>query len=219
MRFDGADLRVVAWDGSRWSEIPRRAQPRLEKRGWDVVFPLQEPEIARGGAYYLYYGNPAAESAPLHEDAPDSSRLLLTLGEEEGVEWGPQITWTANGSTVQSLVSPDGRVVVQCPAGGPRNDVRVRLRTVPLSESNNSGPLPDFELHADPPPGPPDATNVIRWDPPLTITINWSGLPVDPRFLATRVHFVYDGDRNTWYSVPITFDEEKGLTRLVTDQP
>jgi hypothetical protein len=42
---------------------------------------------------------------------------------------------------------------------------------------------------------------------------------VDPRFLASRVHFVYDADRNTWYSVPVTFDEEKGLTRLVTDQP
>jgi len=219
MRADGADLRVVVWDGTHWWEIPRRAQARLEKRGWDVVFSLQGAAIAQSGSYYLYYGNPLAEEPPAEEEAPATSRLLLSTGEEEGVEWGPEVLWMANSQADQTLVSPDGRVVIRCPAGGPRVDVRVRLRTVPLGERNNNGPLPDFELHADPPPSPEDMSNIARWDPPLTVTTNWAGLEVDERFLATRVHFIYDTERATWYSVPIVFDREKGLTRLTTDQP
>ncbi|MBL7199248.1 MAG: hypothetical protein ISS56_03775 [Anaerolineae bacterium] len=218
MREDGADLRIVVWDGARWWEIPRRAEPRPGKRGWRVVFHLQAVEIARSGAYYLYYANPHAGPPPVPGDAPATSRLLLSLAEEEGVEWGPEITWTANSTTTQTLVSPDGRVVIECPPGGPREDVRVRLRTVPLGERNNYGPLPDFELHADPAPVRPGGNNVPHWDPSLTVTLNWAGLPVDVLDLEYWAYFAYDEGSGSWYSVPFEFDRERGTIRMVTDQ-
>jgi hypothetical protein len=219
MRADGMDLRVVAWDGAHWWEIPRQAQPRLEKRGWKVLFHLQAVQVTRNGSYYLYYGQPFAESAPLAEDAPESSRLLLDLGDEQGVEWGPEITWTAHSTSTQTLVSSDGRIVVQCPAGGPSKDVRVRMRTVPIGEKNTRGPLPDVEFHADPFPGPPNPNNVPHWDPPLTIIVNWAGLPVSVKELENQVHFEYDQDRSIWYDIPIVLDQERGLARVTTTQP
>jgi hypothetical protein len=219
MQPDGADLRVLAWDGVNWWEVPRSAQPREEKRGWDVLFRLQEPEIAHVGGYYLYHGYPYAGPPPVAEDAPQTSRLLATLGERQTVEWSPEITWTANSTITQRLVSPDGRVVIESPPGGPREDVRVRLRTVPLGERHGQGALPDYELHADPPPGPPGPNNVAHWNPALTVTINWAGLPVDEADLQTWAHFAYNEEAESWYSVPIEFDRERGLTRVTTDQP
>jgi hypothetical protein len=219
MQPDGADLRVVVWDGQNWWEIPRRFQPRREKRGWTVVFHLQDPEIARLGGYYLYHGNPSAGPPPVAEGAPETSRLLATLADRESVEWGPEITWTRSSTATQRLVSPDGRIVIESPPGGPREDVRVRLRTVPLAERLGLGALPDYELHADPPPGPPGQDNVPHWDPPLVVTINWTGLPVDETDLQTWAHFAYNSQAETWYSVPIEFDRERGLTQVITDQP
>jgi len=210
---------VLVWDGVSWWEIPRRALSRIGKRGWTVVFPLQDTEIARSGHYYLYYGNPFIEHPPVAGDAPETSRLLLSLGGEESVEWGPEISWTANRTTTQTLVSPDGRIVIECPPGGPREDVRVRLRTVPFGEKNSFGPLPDFELHADPPPGPPGPSNVAHWDPPLTVIINWAGLPVDVKDLERRSHFAHDETTGSWYKVVVDVDKKRGLTRMTTDQP
>jgi hypothetical protein len=218
MRSDGADLRVLAWDGVRWWEIPRSASPRREKRGWNVVFSLQDPTIAQAGWYYLYYGDPGAALPSPAEGSPESSRLLLALDDEEGVEWGPEIAWTANSTSTQTLASPDGRVVIECPAGGLREDVLVRLRTVPVGERSSHGPLPDFELHADPPPGPPGTSKIAHWDPPLTVTINWAGLPVGPADLAGWTHFVYDEAAGIWYSLSVELDEEQGVIRFVTDQ-
>ncbi len=219
MRADGADLRVLVWDGERWWEIARRARPRLDKRGWDVLFHLQNAEIAGTGRYYLYHGNPSAGAPPVLEDAPETSRLLLTLGDAESVEWGPEVTWSANSAEAQMLVSPDGRIVITCPPGGPREDVRVRLRTVPLTERTGRGPLPDWELHADPAPGHPGPSNVAHWDPPLTVTINWAGLQANPADLMSWVHFAYDERTATWRSVPVQVDLDQGLIRITTDQP
>ena len=218
MRADGADLRVLVWDGANWWEIPRRAQPRRSQRGWKVIFHLQGPALARAGRYYLYYGCPSATPPPVADGAPDSSRMLLETGAEEGVEWGPTVTWTAHSTTTQTLVSPDGRIVISCPPGGPQEDVRVRLRTVPIGEGNILGVLPDFELHADPPPGPPGPSGIAHWQPPLVVTINWAGLPVDIHDLESWTYFAYDEDSGTWYSVPLDFDRERGLIRLITDQ-
>jgi hypothetical protein len=219
MRPDGADLRILAWDGMRWWEIPRRAQPRIEKRGWEILFHLQDPEITLNGSYYLYYGNPLAENPPVAESAPETSRLLLELGERQSVEWSPEVFWVANGTAPQTVVSPDGRIVITCPPGGPAEDVRVRLRTVPVAENKRNVSVPAFELHADPPPGPPGPSNVAQWRPPLTVTINCAGLPVDVVDLETWVHFVYDTDAGTWRSIPVEFDAEKGLIRFTTEQP
>ncbi len=219
MRDDGADLRVVIWDGRNWWEIPRRAQPRHDKRGWQILFHIQSPEIAAQGGYYLYYGNPFAAPPPAAIDAPENSRLLLTLGQQESVEWGPEITWSAHATATQTLVSPDGRIVIECPPGALDKNVRVRLRTAPFSESDHNRPLPDFELHVDPPPHPTDWSNVVRWSPPLRVIINWAGLAVDVRDLRGRIHFEYDMNSGAWYSVPIEFDERTGQTRLTTEQP
>jgi hypothetical protein len=144
--------------------------------------------------------------------------LLLSLGTEERVEWGPEITWTANSTRTQQLVSPDGRIVIECPPGGPRKDVRVRLRTVPSRERSPAAPLPAFELHTDVSPGPPSRNNIVYWDPPLVVTINWAGLPVDPADLAAWTYFVYDETVDVWRSLPVDYDRERGLLRLVTDQ-
>lgn len=219
MRVDGADLRVLVWDGTNWWELPRSAAPRREKRGWNVLFPLQHTAITQYGHYYLYYGNPYAASPPTAPGAPASSRLLLSLGEEEGVEWGPEVAWTGNGATAQRLVSPDGRVVIESPPGGPARDMLVRLRTVPMGEGSRTEYLPDYELHAEPPPVSLSESNVARWDPPLTVTINWTGLPVSPDELEKWTHFVHDTDTGSWYSISVEFDRERGLTRMVTDQP
>lgn len=219
MRADGADLRVVVWDGFNWWQIPRRAQPRPEKRGWNVVFHLQGVEPARQGRYYLYYGNPLAEAAPVAEGAPELSRLLLVLADEETVEWGPEVAWAANSTVEQSLVSPDGRIVITCPAGGPREAVRVRLRTVPLGARSDYGGLPDYEFHVDPPLGSPGPDDVVHWDPPLTVTINWAGLPVQTADLERWVRFAFEPDSRSWYSIPFEVDRERGLIRFTTDQP
>jgi hypothetical protein len=219
MRSDGADLRVLAWDGDRWWELPRSSKARRDVRGWRVVFPLQDPSIAQQGAYYLYYGYASAQPAPTAAAAPESPRLLLSLGIEEGVEWGPEVAWAANSPSAQLLVSRDGRIVVECPAGGPGRDVRVRMRTVPPSEGGVPGPLPDFELHAQPAPMPLGSSRAVRWDPPLRVTINWAGLPVDVDEIESWTHFVYDERTNSWYSIPVEFDQRTGLLRFVTDQP
>ena len=79
-------------------------------------------------------------------------------------------------------------------------------------------PLPRFELHTDASPGPPSRNNIVYWDPPLLVTINWAGLPVDPADLATWTRFVYDEAAEAWRSLPVEYDRERGLLRIVTDQ-
>lgn len=219
MRGDGADLRVVVWDGGQWWELPRSATPRREVRGWRIVFPLQDPSIAQQEGYYLYYGYATASPAPTATAAPELPRLLLSLGAEEDVEWGPEVAWTANSPTVQSLVSRDGRIVIECPAGGPARDVRVRMRTVPPAAGGVPGALPGFELHAQPAPVSLGSSKVVRWDPPLRVTVNWAGLPVEVAEIEGWSRFVYDEKTSTWYSIPAEFDQRTGLLRYVTDQP
>jgi hypothetical protein len=218
MRRDGADLRVVVWDGEHHWELPRSAVPRREVRGWRIVFPLQEPAIAQQGAYYLYYGNEVAQPAPKAEGAPELPRLLLSLDAEESVEWGPEVLWVADNPAAQSLVSPDGRVVVECPAGGPSRDVHVRMRIVPASKGGLPGVLPDFELHTQPAPLPVGTSKLVRWDPPLKVTINWAGLPVEVSEIERWTYFVYDEKVDSWYSVPIEFDRRTGILYFVTSQ-
>lgn len=219
MRSDGADLRVVAWDGTQWWELPRSAAPRRDVRGWRIVFPLQDPSIAHQEGYYLYYGYAEASPAPAAEGAPELPRLLLSLGPEQDVEWGPEVAWTANSPAAQSIVSRDGRIVIECPAGGLGRDVRVRMRTVPQAEGGVPGALPDFELHAQPAPMSLGSSKVVRWDPPLTVTINWAGLPVEEAEIEGWSRFVYDEETASWYSIPAEFDRRTGLLRFVTDQP
>ncbi len=219
MRSDMQDLRLVVWDGVHWWEIPRQVRVRRDKPGSEIIFHIQDVRVARQGGYYLYYGNLYAEDAPVAQDAPATSRLLLALGERESVEWGPEVLWTAHSATVQTLVSADGRIVIQCPPGGPEVDVRVRLRTVPLQESKRNWPLADYEVHAEPMPGPPNPYNVPHWLPPLRIVTNWAGLPVKVQDLEKRVHFEYDINIGKWYSVPVEFDARRGLTILITEQP
>jgi hypothetical protein len=218
MRSDGADLRVVAWDGRRYWELPRHAVPRRELSGWRVVFPLQDPSIVQQGGYYFYYGHDAAPSAPKAAGAPELPRLLLSLDPEESVEWGPEVVWRAKNATPQSLASRDGRVVIECPAGGPSREVRVRMRAVPSAGEGLLGVLPDFELHAEPAPMPLESSRVVRWDPPLRVTINWAGLPVEVSEIENWTYFVYDEKTDSWYSVPVEFDRRTGLLRFVTTQ-
>lgn len=224
MRTDGADVRVLVWDGGRWWEIPRLVRPLSGTVGWELIFQLQDtahaPPVdgAQRYVYTVYYGHPFAGAPPIVKEAPDARTLLLELGEQEGVEWGPEVIWRADAGIVQTLVSLDGRMLIQCQPGALQEDTRVRLRTVPLSEKSGRGPLPDFELHADPPPGPPGSDNVVRWNPPLAVTINWAGLEVDAGYLETWAYFAYDMDQGRWHSVPVDFDPEQGVIRFTTDQ-
>jgi hypothetical protein len=223
MRVDAADVRLLVWDGLHWWEIPRHVRRLPETMGWELVFQLQGaqwvPTKGDGqGAYYVYYGQPFAPSPPMIEDVPEAPPLLLQLAAEEQVEWGPEVVWRAGAPTAQTLVSPDGRIVIQCQPDAVVQDTRVRLRTIPLSERRGHGPLPDFELHADPPPGPPGPDNVVRWAPPLSVTINWAGLAVDPQYLETWAHFAYDTSKGVWYAVPVQYDPDRGVIRIRTDQ-
>lgn len=219
LRDDGDDLRIVVWDGEHWWEIPRLARRRANQPGWEILFHVQEREIVQQGGYYLYVGNLFAGAPPETADAPATSRLLLMLGEQESVEWGPEVVWTVASTSTQTLASPDGRIVIECLPGTLQNDVRVRLRTVPFQESDRNRPLPDYELHADQAPGLPHPSNVPNWSPPLIVTINWAGLPVDVHSLESRVHFEYERQSGNWYTVPVEFDARRGVTRLVTKQP
>lgn len=218
VRSDGADVRVLVWDGGRWWSLPTYVVAQVGKRGWNVIFPLQSAGILRWGHYYVYYGNPYASSVSDGQGAGDSSRLLLSLGEEEGVEWGPQVLWTAHSTATQKIVSPDGRIVIESPADALAQDVQVRLRTVPVGEKNSYGALPNFELHVDPPPVPLGTNNIVYWRPPLTVVINWAGLPVTPKDLSVWTYFVYNEDTASWYSIPVELDAERGLIRFVTEQ-
>ena len=218
MRGDGADLRVVAWDGVHHWELPRTAVPRREVRGWRVVFRLQDHAIAQQRGYFLYYGNSTASAAPQAEGAPEFPRLLLSLETEESVEWGTEVVWRADSPTTQSIASRDGRIVIECPPGGPSREVRVRMRAVPAGAGGLPGVLPDFELHAQPAPMPLESARVVRWDPPLRVTINWAGLTVDVSEIESWTHFVYDERTDSWYSVPVEFDRRTGLLRFVTSQ-
>jgi hypothetical protein len=109
-------------------------------------------------------------------------------------------------------------LVFEHPAGGLRQDTRVRLRIVPLSERSGFGPLPDYEFHANPPPGASSGDQIARWDPPVTVSINWAGLPGVASGL-TWAHFRYDAAAATWNPVPIEVDAETGIVRFTTDQP
>jgi hypothetical protein len=223
MRDDAADLRTLVWDGQRWREIPRQVRLLSRTTGWEVVFQLQGPTLVspEGGTelvYSIYYGYPSAGAPLTAESGPDTPSLLLELAAQESVEWGPEVVWQAGASTVQTYVSLDGRIVIQVHPGALQEETRVRLRTVPLSERSGHGPLPDFELHADPPPGSPGPDNVIRWDPPLLVTINWSGLPVDPVYLESWTYFTYDTSQGLWRSVPVEFDPRHGVIQITTDQ-
>jgi hypothetical protein len=92
------------------------------------------------------------------------------------------------------------------------------MRTVTSQEGGLPSALPDFELHAEPPPMPLGSTQVVRWDPPLRVTINWAGLPVDVSEIESWTYFVYDDKTHSWYSVPVEFDRRTGLLRFVTSQ-
>ena len=97
-------------------------------------------------------------------------------------------------------------------------DVAVRLRVVPVSERSGFGPLPNYEFHADPPPDEPGRGNLVRWDPPVTVSINWAGLP-GAASSPTWAHFRHDPTTGTWEPVLIEFDAEIGILRFTTDQP
>jgi hypothetical protein len=196
-------------------------QADQEGPGWNVFFVLQSAGTHDAGIpdYYLYYGSPEAESAPVAQEQFEVSNLLLALGDEQSVEWGPQVVWLADSGATQTLVSPDGRIVIQHPPGGLDKDISVRLRTVPMAERKGYGPLPDFELHAAPPPGRPGPDGIVRWDPPVTVLINLAGLPIVEQDLQSWVHFAYDSATGKWFGVPAEFDAQRGLIRITTDQP
>jgi hypothetical protein len=219
-RADGADVRVVYWDGQWWHELAREMEPGPEGQGWTVSFALAGGE-EQTGRYHLYYGHPGAAHTDLPLPAEGTSlanALALALGPQEAVEWGPTVTWTAHSTATQTLVSPDGRFVFEHPAGGLQRDTRVQLRIVPLSERRGFGPLPEYEFHADPPPGrSKDGQNVL-WDPPLSVTINWAGLTVDASSVAWA-HFRHDSATGTWNPVPVDVNVETGILRFTTDQP
>jgi hypothetical protein len=219
-REDRADVRVAYWDGQWWHDLERSIGTGPRGQGWRISFALAGSEEGVG-RYHLYYGYPdavGALGAPATEDEHSEQALVLALGPQEAVEWGPTVTWTAHSTATQTLVSPDGRFVFEHPAGGLRQDTRVRLRIVPASERSGFGPLPLYEFHADPPPGIAKDGQVVRWDPPVTVSINWAGLPgkgVSP----TWAHFRHDPAAGTWQPVPIEFDAETGILRFTTDQP
>jgi hypothetical protein len=218
-RRDGADVRIAYWDG-RWAlELPRSLWAAAGEPGWRITFSLVggDPESER---YYLYYGRSEAvlSDAPVLEEGDEPGRkLVLALGPQQAVEWGPTVTWTAYSTSTQTLVSPDGRLVFEHPAGGLRRDTRVRLRIVPAAERSGFGPLPDYEFHADPPPVAQD-DQIARWDPPIRVSINWAGLP-GAASSPTWAHFRYDTGAGAWVPVPIEFDAETGVIVFTTDQP
>ena len=224
-RPDGSDVRVVYWDGQWWHEHARSIWRDAGKPGWHISFALAGGDEG-GGRYHLYYGVPQVLGssgteigpAPEGEDGPASHALLVALAPEEAVEWGPMVLWTANSADAQVLVSPDGRLVFEHPAGGLRHDTRVRLRIVPLSERSGWGPLPEYEFHADPPPGVAEEGQLARWDPPVRVSINWAGLPGEGPS-RTWVRFRYDETAAAWSPIQIEVDVETGMLHFSTDQP
>jgi len=219
-RADGADVRIVYWDGQWWQDLERAIEPGPRGQGWSISFSL----VGSGNeqeSYHLYYGYPGATytgvpSVTVGERSEHA--LALALGSQEAVEWGPTVTWTAHSTATQTLVSPDGRFVFEHPAGGLDQDTRVRLRIVPVSERRGFGPLSEYEFHADPPPGGSGERLVARWDPPVTVSINWAGLPGDASSM-TWAHFRYDSATGTWNPVPIEVNTETGILQFTTDQP
>jgi hypothetical protein len=221
-RADGSDLRVLHWDSTDWREVARTLEFSAGNAEGSIIFRLLGVEAGGerySGDYYVYYGSPLGSDSPLVGDEREGQPLLLALGDEQGVEWGPEVTWEAQSAVTQTLVSSDGRIVLEHPPGGLERDVRVRLRTVPVSEQSRLWPLPDYEFHADPLPGVLGSGQVGSWEPPVTVSINWAGLPVAEDDLRGRVHFVYDTIRGTWRAVAMEFDPGTGVMRVRTDQP
>jgi hypothetical protein len=219
-RADGADVRVAYWDG-QWSyELPRTVWSSAGEPGWRISFALVGDDEGVG-RYHLYYGYPEAQEALSWGKTERAEyALALALGPQESVEWGPTVTWTAHSTATQTLVSPDGRLVFEHPAGALDRDRRVRLRMVPASERRGFGPLPDYEFHVEPVPGGGGLGEgaVVRWDPPIKVSINWAGLP-DVGSGPTWAHFRYDAEMSTWEAVPFEFDAETGILWFTTDQP
>jgi hypothetical protein len=216
-RGDRADVRIAYWDGQWQHELKRTIREGPGGRGWRISF-LLVGEDAGVGRYYLYYGYPKVAGTDLDGDVQNGRALLLALGPRESVEWGPMVTWAAHSTATQSLVSPDGRIVFEHPAGGLDQETRVRLRIVPTSERSGFGPLPDYEFHADPAPQGLGEGRLARWDPPITVSINWAGVPGNASSI-TWAHFRHDPAAGTWESVPIEVNAETGILRFTTDQP
>jgi hypothetical protein len=219
-RADGADVRIVYWDGQWWHDLERIVGSGRGGQGWRISFALVDGDEGVG-RYHLYYGYPdvrEAQASTASDDKQTEHALELALGPQEAVEWGPTVTWTAHSTATQTLVSPDGRFVFEHPAGGLLQDTRVRLRIVPPSERSGFGALPDYEFHADPPPGMAWDGQNVRWDPPVTVSINWAGLP-GKALGPSWVHFQHDSATGTWKAVQIELNAETGMLRFTTDQP
>jgi hypothetical protein len=217
---DGADVHLVHWDGRWWHELARTIRSGAGGQGWRISFVLADGDEGTG-RYHLYYGysgTQGAKPALTPENEIAGQALLLALGPQEAVEWGPTVTWTAHSTATQTLVSPDGRLVFEHPAGALRQDTRVRLRIVPASERSGFGPLPNYEFHADPAPRAPEDQRLALWDPPIQVSINWAGLPGDAS-MVTWAHFRHDPASGAWNPVPIEIDAETGVLRFTTDQP
>jgi len=219
-RADGADVRIVYWNGQWGHELARTIWSDSAEPGWRISFTLVGDQEGVG-QYHLYYGHPGATVEDVlvsGESGRPEHALVLALGPSQEVEWGPTVTWVAHSTSTQTLVSPDGRLVFEHPAGGLRQDTRVRLRIVPGSERSGFATLPAYEFHADPPPEMAGDNQVVRWDPPVTVSINWAGLP-GAESRPTWAHFRYDVDAGTWSPVLVEFDAETGVLRYTTDQP
>jgi hypothetical protein len=220
VRADQADVRIVYWDGQWWRELARTVESSAGREGWRVSFNLVGDDDGTG-RYHLYYGYADATGARVPQPVGGESRahaLTLALGPQEAVEWGPTVTWMAHSTATQTLVSPDGRLVFEHPAGGLRQDTRVRLRIVPVSEGGGFGPMPAYEFHAEPPPGRVGEGQGVSWNPPVSVSINWSGLPAGASG-PTWAHFRYDWATGAWEATPIEFDAETGILHFTTDQP
>jgi hypothetical protein len=220
VRADGADVHIVYWDGQWWHESARAIRSGAGGRGWRISFVLADGNAGtvRYHMYYGYSGVLELEPGLARKDEHAGPALLMALGPQESVEWGPTVTWTAHSTATQTLVSPDGRLVFEHPAGGLRQDTRVRLRIVPASERSGFGPLPNYEFHADPVPQSPDDERIAQWNPPVQVSINWAGLPGDASIM-TWAHFRHDPVSGAWNAVPIEIDAETGVLRFTTDQP
>jgi hypothetical protein len=152
LRGDCNDARIARWSGGTWTELDRHVVDCGSAEA-EIWFRLQDDiaDSSSDGSYWLYYGDPTAESGP-----EDRNEVYLYWDDFEGrpVDQTPP-GWTVQGGGPWHVVDDGGHRILRRKSGGvsgrqviyvtglEERDVltQTRLRTAAAASERNLGLL------------------------------------------------------------------------------
>ncbi|MEW5958145.1 MAG: PKD domain-containing protein, partial [Chloroflexota bacterium] len=208
LREDGDDLRVLYWDETTgWRELPR-AVSWLNAVTTTLRFPLQATITDTSDSYFLYYGNAVAGTPP---------QLYQPAGQTPGVTFGPEqtpvVTLTLTPQAGGRLTSAEGNLTVEFPAGAVAQTTVVTHTPYRSAVAQGRDQLNRFELTAATSSGDP----VAGFAAPLRLTVDYSGLDVEPAEEDSVLFFTWDETAGEWQPITTTVDPATNLATAMVD--